>query len=364
MAIKIPSLASAIRVPITIPTLPGVPTLPGLPGAPLICGANEALGKLEAVRTQILGLLADKKEALAMLAEKAGVAKSTIDQLKQIEQTVYSLQNDVNGLLNNPTPAQISAFLNRWGTKLPSAELQSLISKISKFTSGQATLNLCVDIPNFKIKGLDGVLEKDALTTFVPGLNPPNPVALVPTVVDNTKKVSTGDSGVVIGDVDAQMTTKVFDAYRSQVGRPIVNKLVDLANAIRDLKKTKDGKSITKKTEKYGKKGSELAAQGLLTPSEVNMLGQIQNAVKARESFLSSSAEIPNYFDTYIGIVGAGGPQTGTKDGGVLLKKWQKELSENTQVASYYNTATSIVDSNAGLIVEWSAYILNKPKGS
>lgn len=347
-----PSLSSVIRVP----------TLPTLPGVPLVCGANEALGKLEGIRSKILEKLANKKEALADLAVAAGVARSTIDKLKEAEQTVYSLQNDVNGLLTNPTPAQISAFLNRWGTKLPSAELQSLISKIDRFTSGQATLNLCVDIPNFKINGLDGVLQKDAVAASTPNTNPEEAVALTPTVVDSSKSVSTGESGVVVSDVEARMETKVYTEYRSKVTLPIRVKLKEWEDEWKAIENEPGYISLVKKLKKNGYNAKELQDAGLLTDQELASGRKAKKSGSRYDDLVKYQATLDFYYRNLISIEAAG-----TTDNGKTMADFQKDLKEDKRIdelgiRQYFSAAETIISSNSDLIKEWYAYSQNKRK--
>lgn len=349
-ASSIPSASQTIRIP----------TLPGLPGVPLICGANEALGKVDAARAKILELLANKKEALAALAVAAGVAKSAIDDLKQTEQTVYSLQNDTLALLKNPTPTQISSFLNRWGSKLPSKDLQDVISKIDGLVSGASTLNFCVDIPNFKINGTTGLLSLDAKTSVTPNANPAAAAPVTATVVDKSTQTSSGQSGVVYGTIKDDMETKVFKKLRDDVRTPVAKMAVALHEPVKGIEQSRDFKSLLKKITKHQKTGSELRDAGLLTQGEASAGANYLKAKKKYDDFMRLGGELYSYGSTYLGIEGAG-----STDDGKALKEFQTYWKTDAAVAAaglkpYYEKTDEIVTSNSSLIKQWTAYEANK----
>jgi hypothetical protein len=352
-------LSKAASVP-SVNSLVRVPTLPGLPGVPLICGANTALADLETKRTAILALLANKKAAVEALALKAGVAQSSIDKLKAAEQTAYSLQNDVVSLLANPSPTQVASFLNRWGTKLPSDQLQSLISKIDGLVSGQSTLNFCVDIPNFKINGATGLLSLDAKKALTPNANADSAVAVTPTVVDGSKLVSSGNSGVVIGDVEAQMDQKVFGEYKNQISLPAALAAIEAHKQKDSLAASAPIQSILKKMKANGMTAGDLEKAGLLSGSESASRAKYNQANDRYELMSKYRAMLSEYFKGYLEIIGAG-----SKDNGKALAEAQQAIADDKKIdevgfRQYFASADSIIQSNSDLIKQYVSYIDNK----
>lgn len=338
----------------SINSIISVPTIPTLPARPLICGANEALAAVDAARSSILAAASSKKSALITLATAAGVAKNKIDAIKEVASNVYSLQNDVVGLLANPTPTQISSFLNRWSKLIPSDEFQIIVEKIDALVSGQATLDFCVDIPNYTINGTTGALSLNARSALTPNSSPTAATALVSSIKNAATQLSSGRSGEIVSDLDDEMNTNVWDALKTNVNDPakaIVQRKLDAVNSVTGWS------SIQSKMLKHGMSASELQTSGFLTSSESSTVAKYVSTKKDYETAVSYQSKLIEYANARIESTGSG--QNVSAVQALQTKLKNDHVIDSLGFRSLFNSIDTIVTSNASLLKRWVAYRKN-----
>lgn len=184
----------------------------------LLCGKNPALEAVNAIRDQIKAKLADKKSALAGLTSQVSAITSKISQLKAKIPNLASFQAELAAMVG-ADPAKIAAFKEKWKGKV--AELDALVAKT---TSGIAdAIDFCKDVPNVKLDPATGSTVQEAKESPTPNAAPAKPEPVKETVVVNTEKVSSGNSGVVPDDIESKFETLIQAPFQEQV-RSILHK--------------------------------------------------------------------------------------------------------------------------------------------
>lgn len=184
----------------------------------LLCGKNPALEAVNAIRDQIKAKLADKKSALGGIASQVSAITSKISELKAKVTNLDSFQAELAALVG-ADPAKIAAFKEKWKGKV--AELDALVAKATSGISD--ALDFCKDVPNIKMDPTTGSTVQEAKESPTPNAAPAEPEPVKETVVVNTEKVSTGNSGVVPDDIESKFKTLIQAPFQEQV-RSILHK--------------------------------------------------------------------------------------------------------------------------------------------
>jgi len=272
-----------------IPTLPTLPGIPGLPVVNLTCGQNETLAQLDNIRSNIMGLLANKKAGLLALASQIPQAQGLLSQLQQKQELLYSLQNDIASLqASDYSPESILAFANRWGSMIPNAQLQSILATINNSISSGNGLDICGSIPNLNINPVTNAVVQLAPVSYTPNIAPIAASPLVATVIDNTQAVSTGNSSEKY-QVITDFAQNLYTPVEKQVWDPLHAQKDSLVKAFQ--KALIDAAPLFAKIKKYGKNSKQLNDAGLLTPADL----QLRDAYnKARQPCVNYNYAEPN----------------------------------------------------------------------
>lgn len=272
-AASLTSIGSVLAVGSLNPSIPSLPKLPGIPGLPVValtCGQNETLAQLDNIRSNIIGLLSNKKAGLLALASQIPQVQGLLSQLQQKQELLFSLQNDLASLqASHYSPEAILAFANRWAGLIPNAQLQSILATINNSITSGSGLDICGSIPNLNINPVTNAVVQLASVSPTPNIAPIAAETLVLTVVDNTQLPSTGDSLQLI-NVLTDFNSKVRDAVQSQVWDPLQSTKDSFAKSLNNA--TKDASSAFAKVKKYGKDSKTLFEQNLLTTDEYSSI--------------------------------------------------------------------------------------------
>ena len=334
-------------------TIPSIPTLPGLPSITLTCGSNSTLGQLNSQRNTILGLLSNKKAGLLTLASQIPELKGILSQIQHTESMVFSLQSDIASLqAAHYSPSAVLAFLNRWGSKIPNAQLQTLLAQVNSAVHGGTSLDICSAIPNININPTTGAVIHLAKSSQTPSIAPISAVALVPTVVDHTRQVSTGDSGQKL-TIMSDYFSKVRNPVSSQVWDPMQKKKDALVKTL--LAAEDAASSVFDKVKQYGKDSKQLNADGLLTPAEFSAAQAYNTAHHAYANYNWGSANTKAWFWRIQEVLSGKMLQT-------AYDAKRKELVEDPDFAEflpYLTTTESIINSNKDLVLAYNSYTAN-----
>jgi hypothetical protein len=188
-------------MPIKIPDIPKtevvVPQLPEMPK--LLCDANSAVTQLTAAQSQIKELLKNKKAAAATLLSLIPSVQSKLNDVKAIVETADSFQSELKAISTSKNPVQIAQFIEKWSGSVRG--LTELVAKAQSVANNPlAAFNYCTDVPNFNLNPLTGKVTLGSLSAIIPNINPAGADSLTSTVVDNTTKSSSGQSGATFAD--------------------------------------------------------------------------------------------------------------------------------------------------------------------
>ena len=195
-------------MPIKIPDIPSTPIqVPQIPAPPkLLCDANAALTQVTQAKKQIKELLKNKKAAAATLLSLIPEVNSAMNDVKAIQESVVSFQSELKAISTSKDPVQIAQFIEKWSGSVKG--LTSLVAQAQSIARDpRAIFDYCTDAPNFNLNPLTGKIKLGSLAAVIPNTNPAAAESLVNSVIDNTKKVTSGASGATFSDIRKYTTS-------------------------------------------------------------------------------------------------------------------------------------------------------------
>lgn len=322
----------------------------------LLCGKNPALDAVNAIRDQIKAKLADKKSALGGLASQVSAITSKISELQAKITNLDSFQAELAALVGADA-AKIAAFKEKWKGKV--AELDALVAKT---TSGIAdALDFCKDVPNVKMDPATGATVQEAKESPTPNTAPVEVEPVKETVVDNSEKVSTGNSGVVPSDIKTQFEELVQKPYQQQVRSPLWKDSYEKSTAESNLRKSTAYKSAVAKYKTWVS-DADIAANG--TPEEIELINSTKIATLKRRAADIVKQTADNYFKFNVEIVQDSTVFTevqywrNVKEiGNSALKLADNDVLENMQdIRPWLTKIDSILTSNSQTVIDYANY--------
>lgn len=323
------------------------------------CGSNPALKAISDAKNAINNQLTAGKSAITSLNAQMTALKAKVLAAVPKIPTLDSFQAELAGLVG-ASPTKIAAFVAKWKGKVEG--LDELVAKVTGGISGISSLDFCKDVPNAKMDPVTKEVKVQPAESTPPTESPSPSQTISPTVVDNSKKISTGQSGVIVSDVESRMNINVYSAYKAQVRKPMKAKLVEWAEEWKILEKDKNYKALIRKLKKTGKNVAELRDSGQLSAEELAVAMRTRALMDKYDNLVKYEATLDFYFEHLISVEAAG-----TNDNNKAINAYRKGLQEDKGIdklgiRSYFTTAESIASSNSALIKEWYAYFQNKPK--
>lgn len=323
----------------------------------LPCTSNSALIAVNSVANGIKSALASGKSALGELATQANSLKDKVSSLKPSIPALDSLQAEL-AALKGASAAQITAFRDKWNGKA-----ENLNALISSALSG--TLDICKDVPNVKLDPTTGESVTEAKESSPPTENPAKVTALVPTVVDNSKSVSTGKSNEM-PSVESEYEITVVTAAREQVLFP-VSALWKAAYTPRETAKRDPNyvKAMSKATNwtTY----EELRQK--VSPAEAAAIESFMELDQKEKHYNSLDRSVINFFKKYqdLSVEKVRG-EIGSDEFDALVEKITPNndrvsaayLRFDASELEYFNTLKTLIDGNIDLILRYYNYRQNR----
>lgn len=303
MSFSLPSLPSIPNIPgLGLPSLPvfDIPQLPQLPSIPSL-GEIKGAGDLAKITAAVPGLSGlnnlcgfslpqvDIYFAMAILkalakgrlpgalAAKIGAAQdllNKLDKYRVVAETLISLQQDLANL-NVRDPVAVNEFLKRWGPKLPPGQARELVRQLTEALDKGLNFDICSLVPNLNITQEDviKVLSKNSPT---PKENPPDPVALTPTVADSTEKPSFNQSGVVYSEYIQWQTTVQPQLVKALEPIRTAQKNIKTADTYKRYEQTSELDSLYSRLLQYAE-AQAFAQSGLATDTHTERIRSLEN---------------------------------------------------------------------------------------
>jgi len=247
----------------------------------LLCGKNPALDAVNAIRDQIKAKLADKKSALGGLASQVSAITSKISELQAKVTNLDSFQAELAALVGADA-AKIAAFKEKWKGKV--AELDALVAKT---TSGIAdALDFCKDVPNVKMNPATGATVQEAKESPTPNTAPVEVEPVKETVVDNSQKVSTGNSGVILAEAESKFDEFIRQPYRQQITIPLSKKVTSAV----------DEEAAILLSDEYKKARSSISIFGG-TDDKPEVFNTLEQAKLKRNAASELSSQVDKYYE-------------------------------------------------------------------
>lgn len=321
------------------------------------CTSNPALIAVNSVASGIKSALASGKSALGELSAQANSLKDKVSSLKPSIPALDSLQAEL-AALKGASAAQITAFRDKWNGKA-----ENLNALVSSALSG--TLDICKDVPNVKLDPATGEAVTEAKESSPPTEDPAEVVAPVPTVVDNSKSVSTGKSNE-LPSVESEYNTSVVEEARKQVLSPVV----DLWRAAYESKET------ARRDPNYRKAMSKATnwttydeLKQKVSPDEATAIDTFAAADQKEKHYDSLNRSVINFFKKYqdLAVENARG-DIGSDELGALVEKLIPNNDNITVIylrleaseLQYFDTLKTLIDGNIDLIVRYYNYRQNR----
>lgn len=319
----------------------------------LPCTTNPALVAVNSVASGIKSALAGGKSALGSLSSQANSLKSKITSLKPTIPALDSLQSELNSLRGAST-SQINAFRDKWNGKV-----SNLNALITAALSGN--LDICKDVPNVKMDPVTGTTVQEAKESPTPNTAPAEVEPVKETVVDNSQKVSTGNSGVVPSDIKTQFEELVQKPYQQQVRSPLWKDSYEKSTAESNLRKSTAYKSAVAKYKTWVSE-ADIAANG--TSEEIELINSIKIATLKRRAADIVKQTADNYFRFNVEIVDDSTVFTevqywrNVKEiGNSALKLSDNDVLENMQdIRPWLTKIDSILTSNSQTVIDYANY--------
>lgn len=319
----------------------------------LPCTTNPALVAVNSVASGIKSALAGGKSALGSLSSQANSLKSKITSLKPTIPALDSLQSELNSLRGAST-SQINAFRDKWNGKV-----SNLNALITAALSGN--LDICKDVPNVKMDPVTGATVQEAKESPTPNTAPVEVEPVKETVVDNSQKVSTGNSGVVPSDIKTQFEELVQKPYQQQVRSPLWKDSYEKSTAESNLRKSTAYKSAVAKYKTWVSE-ADIAANG--TSEEIELINSIKIATLKRRAADIVKQTADNYFRFNVEIVDDSTVFTevqywrNVKEiGNSALKLSDNDVLENMQdIRPWLTKIDSILTSNSQTVIDYANY--------
>ena len=247
----------------------------------LLCGKNPALDAVNEIRDQIKAKLSDKKSALGGLASQVSAITSKISELQAKVTNLDSFQAELAALVG-ADPAKIAAFKEKWKGKVE--ELDSLVAKVTGGISD--ALDFCKDVPNVKMDPATGSTVQEAKESPTPNTAPAKVEPVKQTVVDNSQKVSQGNSGVIPSEVETRYNESIRKPYHEQVKNPLSRK-IDAAC---------DEEASLMKQQKKEREGS-ISIFGGTSSALAEISKKLQEAKRKINAAVEVSGSVSRYYD-------------------------------------------------------------------